>query len=200
MIETESENLTHDINTDIAELMKDNKDEIEELPEDSLQRILFEQHLQYNVLRNKASMRWHPAIIRWCLYIRSKSAKEYDGLRSCLALPSQGILYNYSNYTETGTGFQSRVTEQLIATAEKRGLYDEEYRRYVGIIQDEVRIKQDLVYNKHTGELVGYVDLDNISNERVSDKWKKGSGKIHVGSNGAWHLLQAGVSIGSLCH
>ena len=29
----------------------------------------------------------------------------------------------------------------------------------------EVQIKSDLVCDKHTGELVGFVDLDNVGNE-----------------------------------
>ena len=32
-------------------------------------------------------------------------------------------------------------------------------------MQDEVHVKSDLVFNKHTGELVGFVNLDNVGNE-----------------------------------
>ena len=31
--------------------------------------------------------------------------------------------------------------------------------RYVVLLMDEMKIQEDLVWNKHTGELIGYVDL-----------------------------------------
>ena len=86
-------------------------------------------------------------------------------MRHLLALPSTRTLFDYSNATEAGTGFKQSVTDQLIVEAEKLRLYDKEHSQYVGIVQDEVRIKSDLVFNKHTGELVGFVDLDNVGNE-----------------------------------
>ena len=36
--------------------------------------------------------------------------------------------------------------------------------RYVGLIMDEVHIKDDLVYDKHSGTLVGFVNLDDTNN------------------------------------
>ena len=168
LIEMEGEKMTSQDSCDMASMLQENRSEIESFPVDSFQRILFEQQMQFNQLKNKASMRWHPAVIRWCLYIKSKSTKAYDGLRSCLALPSKRTLYDYTHYTEAGTGFQVRVTEQLIEAAEREGLYDNSFKSYVGIIQDEVKIKEDLVYNKHTGELIGYIDLDRVSNELLN--------------------------------
>ena len=165
LIETEGEILSSADSADIAEILNESQKELSSLPADSFQKILFDQQMQYNALKKKSSMRWHPAIIRWCLYIRSKSSKAYDGLRSCLALPSQRTLHDYSSYTESGVGFHPRVLEQLIDEAERKGLYNSEAKQYVGIVQDEVRIKQDPVYNKHTGELVGFIDLNQASNE-----------------------------------
>ena len=109
-------------------------------------------------------MRWHPLIIRWCLYIRSKSSKAYDGLRQFFNLPSQRILYNLSHYTEHRAGFQEKVTEQFVSECSKNS-NDNECSQYVGILFDEIRIKDDLVYDKPSGELVGYVDLDEVVNE-----------------------------------
>ena len=107
--------------SEMLQLMKDCEPEIEKaFPLDSFQHIFFKQQARLNPLKNKASMRWHPAIIRLCLYLRSKSGKAYDGIRQRLALPSQRTLFDYTNYTESGTGFQVRVTEQLIKQAQKR--------------------------------------------------------------------------------
>ena len=36
--------------------------------------------------------------------------------------------------------------------------------RYVGLVMDEVHIKDDLVYDKHEGTLVGFVNLGGTNN------------------------------------
>lgn len=40
-------------------------------------------------------MRWHPMIIRWCLFIRQKSSKAYDAVREAgfINLHSTRTLY-----------------------------------------------------------------------------------------------------------
>lgn len=45
------------------------------------------------------------------------------------------------------------------------GVYTEDWKKFVGLLQDEIKIKSDLVYDKHSGELVGFVDLENIGNQ-----------------------------------
>ena len=158
LIETEGDKITSQDSCDMASMLQENRSEIESFPVDSFQRILFEQQMQFNQLKNKASMRWHPAVIRWCLYIKSKSTKAYDGLRSCLALPSKRTLYDYTHNTEAGTGFQVRVTEQLMEAAEREGR----------TVRQQLQVLQDLVYNKHTDDLIGYIDLDRVSNELLN--------------------------------
>ena len=165
IIVREGETLSPQQNEDIESLVENCQNDFEQaFPETSFQRCFWEQQLRYNRLNSKSGMRWHPLIIRWCLYIRSKSSKAYDGLRQFLNLPSQRTLYDYSHYTEHGTGFQEKVTEQFVSECIKNS-NDNECSQYVGILFDEVRIKADLVYDKHSGELVGYVDLDKVGNE-----------------------------------
>jgi hypothetical protein len=36
--------------------------------------------------------------------------------------------------------------------------------QYVGLLHDEIKIKADLVYNKHSGELIGFMNLDDVGN------------------------------------
>lgn len=45
-------------------------------------------------------------------------------------------------------------------------MYSAEHRSFVGVLFDEVKIKEDLVYDKHSGEIVGYVNLGEIMNWR----------------------------------
>ena len=66
------------------------------------QHLLIEHQLHYNALTNKRSMRWHPTIIKWCLFLKSKSSKAYKVMRDSgfLNLPSERTLYDYSHYVK----------------------------------------------------------------------------------------------------
>ncbi len=35
-------------------------------------------------------------------------------------------------------------------------------RKFVGLLTDEMKIKEDLVYSKHSGQIVGFINLDDI--------------------------------------
>ena len=41
----------------------------------------------------------------------------------------------------------------------------EEWQKYVPLIIDEVHVKEDTVYDKHTGALVGCVSLGNANDQ-----------------------------------
>lgn len=38
-----------------------------------------------------------------------------------------------------------------------------EHEKYVALVFDEVKVKEDLVYNKHSGELIGFIDITDIN-------------------------------------
>ena len=38
-----------------------------------------------------------------------------------------------------------------------------ESNKFCGIILDEMKVKEKLVYNKHTGEVVGFIKLGGIT-------------------------------------
>lgn len=112
-------------------------------------------------------MRWHPLMIKWCICLRSKSGTTYDALRHSkfVNLPSERTLYDYSHYIKQGVGFQPEIIEHLANELKELGVYTEDWKKFVGLLQDEIKIKSDLVYDKHSGELVGFVDLENIGNQ-----------------------------------
>lgn len=43
-----------------------------------------------------------------------------------------------------------------------------EYERCAGLIIDEVYIKEDLVHDKSTGELIGFRNLDETNNQLLN--------------------------------
>ena len=105
-------------------------------------------------------------IIRWCLAIRQKSQKAYDTVREAGfgTLPSNRTLFDYSHYIKSNLRYNADVMKMLKEEAEKLGMYKEEWRKYVGLLFDEIKIKEDLVYDKNSGELIGYCNLDSVGN------------------------------------
>ena len=112
----------------------------------------------------KNGIRWHPLIIKWCLYLRHQSSKAYDTLRDsgCIALPSQRTLRDYSHAVKTGAGFSADVDLQLHRAAKLHS--SPKYHSLVSLLIDEMTIKEDLVYDKHAGTLVGFVNLGDVNN------------------------------------
>ena len=52
----------------------------------------------------------------------------------------------------------------------------EDWKKYVAVVFDEVKIREDLVYNKHTSEIIGFLDLGDVNNQlnSLSDVATKG--------------------------
>ena len=72
-----------------------------------------------------------------------------------VSLPSQRTLRDYTHYIPPTVGFSFEIDQQLIAAAQVEKL--EDWQKYVIVILDEMHIKQDLVYEKHSGEFIGVV-------------------------------------------
>ena len=97
-------------------------------------------------------MRYHPLIIRFCLSLAIKSAQ-------ILKFPSLGTLRDYKNAIKPCVGFNSAVIDELLhKTSNLIG-----YQRFVCLSFDEIKIQEDLVFDKYTDELIGYVDLGDPS-------------------------------------
>ena len=104
---------------DLKEILKENFSHIaEKYPENSFHRIFWKQHSQAASTRNVRGVRWHPAMIRWCLYLRHLSGKAYETLRNTgvLTLPSQRTLRDYTHYIPATTGFSNQVDKMLRET------------------------------------------------------------------------------------
>ena len=77
--------------TDMVELMESsNKKVHDNYSETSFQRSFWNQQQKAAMHSNSKSMRWHPLMIKWCLYMRHCSSRAYETLRSSgvLQLPS----------------------------------------------------------------------------------------------------------------
>ena len=111
-------------------------------------------------------MRWHPLMIRWCLLLRHQSQKAYKNAREVLAFPSQRTLRDYTHYCEASPGFSADVDEQLARAAALTTLH--EWQKCVILLLDEMHIKENLVYEKHSGSLIGFTNLGDVNNHLIS--------------------------------
>lgn len=155
-----SNNITvnKELNDDLHSIMSSaNKDNIA-----PFMKFFWEEQQKYLSVNSRNGIRYHPAIIRYCLSLASKSPTVYDDLRyddktksGFLMLPSRRRLRDYKNYIRPERGFNPGVLKELSKLVEN--FSDQE--RFVTILIDEMKVQEDLVWDKHTGDLIGYVDL-----------------------------------------
>jgi hypothetical protein len=124
-------------------------------------RLVFEQQ-QKAMMSNKHAQRWHPHFVEFCLSIHAKSSAVYNDLRKSEKNPD-GILYlrhertlrDYRNHFKPAAGF---VLENIgVLKSLVRGY--EGSARYVVLVFDEMKIKGRLVFDKHSGKLIGFTSL-----------------------------------------
>ena len=96
-------------------------------------------------------------IIRYCLSLVAKSPSLYEELRNSgiLVLPSQRTLRDYRNHIRPQRGFQEGIIEELKSIT--NSYFD--VQGYVVLLFDEMKVLSNLVFDKVTGELIGFVDL-----------------------------------------
>ena len=151
---------------DLQQIMTEHEPAIKKFPGDSFRQIYWMQ--QNEAVKNRNGMRWHPLMIRWCLYLHHLSSKAYSTLRSsgCLHLPSERTPRDYSHCFASESGFSDRVDEQILLAAKLQSSL--QWHRLIVLLLDEMYIKESLVYNKHTGKMVGFVYLGSVNNHLLS--------------------------------
>lgn len=156
-------NLSNTLHSDMIVMANENaKSVFSSCSEGTFQRLFWEQQQKASTLQNSRSMKWHPLFIKWCLYLRHLSGKSYELLRSsgCIKLPSQSTLRDYTHYIKTTIGFSAEVDKDLLDVS----FLSNELNKYVVIVMDEVHIKNDLVYDKQQGCLIGFTNLGDTNN------------------------------------
>jgi len=131
----------------------------------SFARVFWEQQQKAAQQKDARGMRWHPLMIKWAIYLHYRSSGAYSTIRSSgvLSLPSERTLRDFTHHCNAQVGFSFEVDQQLVNHPDVCGV--EEWKRHVILLFDEMHIREDLVYNKHTGALVGFVELGEVNNQ-----------------------------------
>ncbi len=64
--------LDEEAHEDMKAITSESAKFLEELPADSFKRIFWLQQLEAASQKDARTMRWHPLMIRWCLYLRHR--------------------------------------------------------------------------------------------------------------------------------
>ena len=102
-------------------------------------------------------------IIKWCLNLKFLSSRAYGALRFVQTLPSERTLHDYTHWIDSSPGFHADVDKQLMEEAKVNTCPD--FQKYVCLLLDEVRIKKDPVYDKHTSQIIGFINLGDANNQ-----------------------------------
>ena len=167
-----------DLHDDLRQLALDGTEQVNRLHQpDSFQYLFWNQQFKASSLKDSRSMKWHPLFIKWCLYLRHLSGKSYEMLRQskCIKLPSQRTLRDYTHYITTSIGFSAEIDNDLVCVAD----LSQDLNKYVILIIDEMHIKEDLVYDKHEGCLIGFVNLGTINNQLLEFESALSADKVY---------------------
>jgi len=127
---------------------------------DPLQKLFWDEQVKH-VCTKENGHRWHPMMLKLAILLQSKSQAAYNLLRDTgvLKLPGSSTLRMYKHVDQPGEGFQPHALAELRKMAESL----EEDKRFVVLLHDEMTVKANLVFDKRSGQLVGFVNNDNLS-------------------------------------
>lgn len=83
----------------------------------------------------------------------------------CIRLPSQRTLRDYTYYVKASTGFSKEVDEMLMKAADITACPERE--KCVVLLLDEMHIRHDIVFDKHTGQMIGFANLGDINRHLI---------------------------------
>ena len=123
-------------------------------------KLFWEEQQKY--LQSSSNVKYHPMIIRYCLSVALKVAAAYDDIcynektgTGFVILPSRCCLRDYKNYIQPQRGFDKDIVNELLEKIK----YFTDNQNFFVMLMDEMKIQENLVWDKHTGDLIGYVDF-----------------------------------------
>ena len=132
--------------------------------EENFSSIFWKQQLKAAKLKSARQMRWHPAMIHWCLYLHHRSSGCYSTLQNSgvINLLCERTLRDYKHSSTSVSGFSAATDLLLLDVLKDQN--PSHLAKYVVVVLDEMYIKEGLVFEKSSGALIGYSDLKEINN------------------------------------
>ena len=161
----QGETLETTLQSDMLAIMEENTDKIKSAySEGSFATLFWEEQLKASSLPNMKQVCWHPVMIKWCLNLKLLSSSAYHALRTSgfVKLPSERTLRDYTNYFTNKPGFMDEVDEQLMSEISPNLPAS---RRFIALLMDEMKVKEGLVYNKYSGDIIGFTNLGDINDQ-----------------------------------
>ena len=126
--------------------------------EDPLAKLFWEEQIKAFQKPNKG-MRWHPTMVRLAILLRCQSKAAYTTLRNTgiLKLPGESTLKDYTNAVLPQAGFNTNTLQELTKTTKDWP----DSKRFIVLMHDEMSIKEDLVFDRRSGEVVGFINPAN---------------------------------------
>ena len=114
LVENQGILVDQDIHSDLVSMMKEYSGLAQQDQSNPFMQIFWSQQLKAASLDSTRQMRWHPAVIRWCLYLHHCSSGCYKTLRNSglLYLPTERTLQDYRHFSPTSAGLS--LDEQLL--------------------------------------------------------------------------------------
>ena len=141
------------------DLHADLKKSVEEgVIKDPLAKLFWEEQAKAFQKPNRG-MRWHPTMVRLAILLRCQSKSAYATLRNTgvLKLPGESTLKDYTNAVLPQAGFDKTTMKELDQTVKAWP----DSKRFVVLMHDEMSIKEDLVFDRRSGEVVGFINPAN---------------------------------------
>ena len=159
----DSESIDTDLHSDFLAIMNENNDTVSKAyVNGSFAKLFWDEQLK--AASASATRRcWHPLIIKWCLNLKLLSSTAYHTLRTSgfVQLPSERTLRDYGNFFKSHSGFYPELNEHLKQESSIESIPDE--KRYVVLLMEEMKIKEDLVFDKYSGHLIGFTSLGDVN-------------------------------------
>ena len=153
-LDNDSYIVSPELSTDFQKLLSQSNEK--DVP--PFMNFFWQEQQKYITLSSPSCIRYHPMIIKFYLNLAAKSSSTYKDLRcdnkigtGVLVLPNLRTLCDYKNYIRPTGRFNPDIVNEL---AKKTASFSE-IERYVTILFDEMEIQENLVWDKHSGELIG---------------------------------------------
>ena len=164
-IKDDAQYLNEELSGSLQEVVRESVQECPDtLKKGSFEYLFWEEQKKEWRTKDPRGHRWHPMMVKWALNLRYSSPKGYRNLQSSgvLKLPGLTTLRDYTYWSKVESGFSETAIEYVMD--EMNWPQREPHQKYVTLLHDEMKIQSDLVYDKTTGNLVGFVDLGETNN------------------------------------